>query len=150
MKGIKFVTDTATLAVFDPQALAHRVKERVDWWAMPKAELEEINAGNVYLVDLGRNGKYTANLRDEGQKGKNAVCALIKCISGRLRIGPGEELPGGGEMVVEFEGGGYTMDLEEGTYRVCAWREKGTRLALSITPVDGGARNELTMPLQLS
>ena len=44
-----FDTDTATLAIFDPAALAHRITDTADWWSIAEDALAEINAGNCLL-----------------------------------------------------------------------------------------------------
>ena len=35
-------TDTATLAIFDTQAIRHRLDDTCDWWSLPHDELLEI------------------------------------------------------------------------------------------------------------
>ena len=43
----KFTTDTATIAVFDPERLHHRLTDSADWWSIPADEVAEINRGNI-------------------------------------------------------------------------------------------------------
>src|SRR5262245_2062385 len=50
--------DTATLAVFDPARLRHRLSDAADWWTWPPDVLADLNAGNVVPVDPGADGVY--------------------------------------------------------------------------------------------
>ena len=54
----RFGTGTATLAVFDPACLEHRLDDVADWWSDPTDEVAEINAGNVLFVATGSDGTY--------------------------------------------------------------------------------------------
>lgn len=47
--------------------------------------------------------------------GRPVVSALVRYVSGKLRIGPGEEIPSNDEF---FGFGGAFVDCEPGTYRV--------------------------------
>ncbi|MFK4304403.1 MULTISPECIES: DUF6386 family protein [unclassified Paenibacillus] len=48
----QFTTDTATLCVFDTEALKHRLDDEPDWWSIEEDELGELNQGNVALFNL--------------------------------------------------------------------------------------------------
>ena len=78
-----FDTDTATLAIFDPAALAHRITDTADWWSLAEDALAEINTGNVLFVDLGRDGSYAVEIR----RGLDAAPA--DALVARLRIASG-------------------------------------------------------------
>lgn len=41
------VTDTATLAIFDLQAIRHRMSDTFDWWSIQGDEISEMNKGNI-------------------------------------------------------------------------------------------------------
>ncbi|MGK5036135.1 DUF6386 family protein [Janthinobacterium sp. LB3P118] len=44
---VRIVTGTATLCVFDPALLRHKLDDECDWWSIPSAELAAVNAGQV-------------------------------------------------------------------------------------------------------
>jgi hypothetical protein len=58
----RFFTDTATLAVFDPERLKHRADAESDWWCLDFLQLEEIRSGSVALVALGGDGAYRVRI----------------------------------------------------------------------------------------
>jgi|GEM_PF-1226859 len=136
-----FTTSTASLAVFDPEALLHRHDDRADWWSSPPQELAEVNAGNMFLVDLGRDGEYAAKIKLKDTLEPPAVAARIRCISGSVMIGPGEVLPGGG-MGPSKHGGG-TVDLQPGVWEVRAKRIADWGVALGLKQVGGEAENNV-------
>ncbi|GFR65824.1 integrin [Elysia marginata] len=119
---IQFSTNTATLAIFDPEALAHRINDDIDWWSDPYEELDEVNLGNLMLIGLRSDGIYTLNIERCEQSQPSKLQALITCKSGKLFFGPGEEIPGGdfapfkrpltvGELF-DFPVGTYSVNLE--------------------------------------
>src|SRR5262245_63277791 len=61
----KFVTGTATFAIFDPALLGHRFNDAADWWSVPWDEVAEINRGNMLTVALGSDGAYTVHFSSE-------------------------------------------------------------------------------------
>ncbi|MBG2874811.1 hypothetical protein I4902_02825 [Proteus alimentorum] len=88
-----FMTDTATLAIFDLQAIQHRKSDTVDWWSIPNDELDEMNKGNIAFIGLGNDGSYTINLCDKIVDPD--VKINIDCPSGEIFIGAGEDTTGG-------------------------------------------------------
>lgn len=87
------MTDTATLAIFDLQAIRHRKSDTADWWSIPDDELEEMNKGNIAFIGLGNDGFYTINLCDNIEEPD--VKINISCPSGEVFIGAGEDTTGG-------------------------------------------------------
>ncbi|MDR6110526.1 hypothetical protein QE451_002187 [Paenibacillus sp. SORGH_AS338] len=51
---IQVMTDTATLCIYDLQALKHRLEDTSDWWSIPEDELLEVNLGNIAFLNVGR------------------------------------------------------------------------------------------------
>jgi hypothetical protein len=47
------VTDTATVAVFDLEAIRHRMNDTADWWSIAEDEILEVNQGNIAFLGLG-------------------------------------------------------------------------------------------------
>ncbi|AYY81044.1 hypothetical protein I5F07_02745 [Proteus vulgaris] len=88
-----FTTDTATLAIFDLQAIQHRKSDTADWWSILDDEIGEMNKGNIAFIGLGCDGFYTINLCDNIEEAD--VKINISCPSGRLFIGAGEDTTGG-------------------------------------------------------
>lgn len=147
---IDFSTDTATIAIFDPKAMEHRMSDTADWWSSPFEELDEINDGNMVLVGLGEDGSYVVSVTDtEFVSDEYSVSALIKCISGNIFVGPGEELPAEGFAPFRRP---YTLgkkfELPSGTYRVVV-RKKGFNIDVALLPEDAMATNQLVDQLLL-
>lgn len=53
------------MVIYDLESLGHRLDDDVDWWADPKAELDEINRRNVLIVGLTFDGFYDLDIIDE-------------------------------------------------------------------------------------
>jgi hypothetical protein len=135
-------TDTATLAVFDPQRLRHRVANSCDWWSIPADEVQEINAGNLFSVDLGRDGVYRVSVHlDDARPDSATVSGLIRCESGEIFIGAGEQIPGGG-LEPDLALGGLSLGAAAGTYRVWVGRRSEFELDVWLEETDAEARNE--------
>lgn len=93
LNTFSFMTDTATLAIFDLQAIQHRKSDTADWWSIPDDELDEMNKGNIAFIGLGNDGFYTINLCDKIDVPD--VKINIHCPSGEIFIGAGEDTTGG-------------------------------------------------------
>lgn len=93
LNAFSFMTDTATLAIFDLQAIQHRKSDTADWWSIPDDELDEMNKGNIAFIGLGNDGFYTINLCDKIDAPD--VKINIHCPSGEICIGAGEDTTGG-------------------------------------------------------
>ena len=81
---IQFSTNTATLAIFDPEALAHRINDDIDWWSDLYEELDEVNLGNLVLIGLRSDGIYTLNVERCEQPQVSKLQALITCKSEKM------------------------------------------------------------------
>lgn len=104
-------TDTATIALFDPEQLTHRLKDDCDWW-IDIQSLPEVSQGDMVIVGLGGDGFYKVRVTNqelsEGERdyAKYVTPDLgVQVISGKLFIGVGEEIPG--------EGGPLEQGLDE-------------------------------------
>jgi hypothetical protein len=140
----QFATDTATVAVFDPDALAHRLNDSDDWWSDPDEEIPEVEAGNMALIELGQDGTYgvSAQILDAPPKPlERALRVGIRVVSGAIHVGPGEDLPAGGFATY---GRSYTVGkalrCSPGTYQVQVSRQ-GDSLCVVAWQVDGEPRN---------
>ena len=121
--GMEFVTDTATMCVFDLGALKHRLDDDADWWSDPDEELAEVNAGNVAFLNLGEDGRYRIEL--VGSPLNDGVVVLLNCPTGRVFLGSGEEVTGD-ELEPEGVRGGGFVQLEAGSVRLSALMEGDT------------------------
>jgi len=142
-----FVTDTATVVLFDPEAVKHRHEERADWWSNPFEELDELNAGNMVIFDLGADGEYITKIITETRIEPPAVCANFKCLGGTIMIGPGETLPGGGLGPSKFGGG--ILDLTPGNWQVAGRRLGAKNIELRLNPVSQAPTNSFDSPLSI-
>ncbi|MDE9541173.1 DUF6386 family protein [Xenorhabdus bovienii] len=91
--SFSFTTDTATLAIFDLQAIKHRKTDTSDWWSIPDDELHEMNKGNIAFLGLVDDGVYSVELVENIENPNIEVC--IKSPSGEIFIGAGEDTTGG-------------------------------------------------------
>ena len=127
-----FVTDTATMCVFDPVGLLHKLGDSADWWSLPEAELDAVNAGQAAFLNLGSDGAYTVQLHEQIDEPVLAVNLAV--VSGRVFIGAAEEVTADG---LEPEGafGGMFFSLPIGSYTLLARREANT-IALALVPAE--------------
>ncbi|WP_192876777.1 DUF6386 family protein [Pseudomonas syringae] len=88
-----FSTDTATLAVFDLDALKRRVKDTCDWWSIIEDELLEKNKGNIACFGLGQDGRCDIEILTTYQE--NVTSLKIFCPSEKVFIGSGDDISGG-------------------------------------------------------
>lgn len=144
-KDFEIRTDTASIAVFDDDVIAHRVDDDSDWWTDPAVQLKEINAGTMVLVSLGSDGFYQVHVQVDGPLSEPALRARILSRSGEVRIAPGESLPGDELMPDE----GLLLDREPGVYEVALRRVGDMAVAVSVTPVEGKAKNSFKKTLDI-
>ena len=138
-----FRTDTATLAIFDPQRLEHRLHDDADWWSIPDDELAEINSGNVLFVATGVDGDYLLNVYRESPPESVlpiAVSAVIRCDDGTLFFHAGEYVPAG-NMMPDTKYGGLQLEFKSGTYRVTAVHLIPYCLDVFVVPTNEDAAN---------
>lgn len=131
-----FFTDTATLCVFDPAGLRHKLDDDCDWWSIPCAELAAVNAGQAAFFNLGGDGAHALAVLATVADPQASV--HIAVVSGRVFIGAGEDVTGGG-LEPDAACSGRFMDLPPGGYRVLARRD-GARISLAFLP-DARSRN---------
>lgn len=124
------VTGTATLCVFDPALLRHRLDDDCDWWSIRSEELAAVNAGQVAFFNVGGDGAYELALHEE--LAEPQVIVHLAVVSGRVFIGAGEDVTGGG-LEPDTSYGGLFVDLPAGSYRVQARRD-GAHISLAFVP----------------
>jgi hypothetical protein len=102
---LTFATDTATLAIFDPEVLRHRIDDD-DWWTGNALAIPELLAGDIALSGLGGDGVYAVrvtdgDLRPDERDYANQVTPVlgIRIQSGKCFIGAAEALPGEGLLI---------------------------------------------------
>ncbi|MBD8499685.1 DUF6386 family protein [Paenibacillus arenosi] len=141
-----FSTDTATLAVFDLEAIKHRINDSADWWSIPEDELDEINQGNIIFLGLGSDGAYSVDILDSMSDCDGSL--YMKAPSGHIYVGAGEDTTGGD---LEPDGSEYMsgiyLKLEIGNYLVRFKREDNViKLSFSLADRDF---NKLDSPISL-
>lgn len=146
MASTKFVTDTASLCVFDVAALRHRFDDDGDWWSIVDEELAEVNAGNAAFVGLGSDGEYQVDIGDV--LGEDGIDIRLKCPSGRVFVGSGEEVTADG---LEPEGirGGTFLDVAPGGYVLTVCRTGNKSLGIALRRCDGETRNSFADPIRV-
>ena len=123
-RTLRYFTDTATLAIFDPQRLEHRVNDDADWWCGDFLRLDELRSGAMALVSLGGDGIYRVRITDgelnadERDYADEYIAGLgVEVVSGKIFIGPGECLPGGFQFGAETDRGAL-CEIDNGSYTV--------------------------------
>lgn len=142
-----FVTDTATLSVFDLAALKDRLRDAADWWTLPSEELAEVKAGNVAFVSLGEDGRYSIEVCPAAREARTVIYRL-RVPSGRVFVGAGEEVTSDG---LEPEGvrGGCFLDVCPGVRELRVVRIGPRELRLQLSPCAGLPTNGFREPLRL-
>lgn len=125
---MQIATDASTIAVFDLEALRHRIDADGDWWTCPEfPELqEEIACGNIYLIDTHHDGIFDVTIETEELDRSRK----INVPSGTLYIVCGEEIPAEG-LTPELIRGGAHLDLKS-NFAVVSHRVDGNRIRLCI------------------
>ena len=130
-KSINIQTDTATLVIYDLMSLKHRINDDADWWSLPEDEVEEINKGNVLFLNLGDDGIYKIDI-------KNDICEytgslFLKVPTGKVFIGAGEDVTGGDLEPDDSDAiSGEFITLEPGSYEV-KYKKQGSDVQISFT-----------------
>jgi len=129
-RGREVYTGTATLVVYDPDSLKHRYDDEVDWWADPKDEVDELKNRNLLIIGLRADGFYDVLTTDSSEGAQHSFS--LRFPSGRVFIGPGEELTGGGAEPTG-QNGGFFLSVAPGDYRIAVSREDDL-LTLGLVP----------------
>ena len=113
-----FSTDTASMCIFDFQQLKHRLVSSCDWWANRFEEIKELNKGNVIIIGLLSDGRYKYEFKEGSHftTYTKSIVASLKCSSGRIFIGAGEDITGD-DMEPDADDG-YVVDIKPGNYAV--------------------------------
>jgi len=124
---IKFFTDTATLAVFDPATMQERIHSEADWWCNGDLKnLEEVRNGLISIVSVSNDGYYKVRVttesltQDEKDFSRCVIGPLgVASKSEKVFIGKGECLPGGDYLISPKDissGDGKFIELPAGNY----------------------------------
>lgn len=128
--NVTVVTGTATLCVFDPAGLRHKLDDDCDWWSIPGAELAAVNAGQAAFLNVAGDGAYAIALHAEIAEAHASVHLAV--VSGRVYIGAAEDVTGGG-LEPDAACGGLFLDVPAGGYCLQARRD-GARISLALLP----------------
>jgi hypothetical protein len=146
MQTIHLVTDTSTICIFDLEAIRHRVNDAPDWWSISSEELDEMNRGNVAFLGVGRDGDFEVTVEDSLRE--SDVSVLLRCPSGKVFIGAGEEVTAGG-LEPECVRGGAFISLKPASYRLDICKVSSYQLSISFTPVNVDSINRFSSTLRL-
>lgn len=147
MQTFEFVTDTATLCIYDLSALKHRLADDVDWWSIADDELEEVNNGNIAFIDLGSDGRFRVEVTDDAAPA-SAISVLLNCPTGKLFVGAGEEVSADGLEPIGVRGGGF-LSVSPPAQRLVVWKVEEGHVAISLSLHSGRARNGFRHPISL-
>lgn len=132
-------TDTATLVLFDPACMRHRLDDDADWWSLPQEELLEVNRGNAAFMNVGADGRYELEVLAEAGLPDADVELVLRNTSGRFFLGAGEFMTSEG-LEPEAGYGNLFFDAEPGSYLVRA-RQRGGSVVISLAATDLPASN---------
>lgn len=152
MERFTMTTGTATVCIFDLGALKHRVADYADWWSDEEEELKEVNAATVAFVALGADGRYEVQFRTDGrfEGPQRVVSGLLRCPSGRLFIGPGEDVSGGDFEPDRRETSGRLFAVPSGDYTFEVCRLGPWSIGVSLMHTDLAARNTFESGLSIA
>ena len=110
MQSFDITTDAATIAVFDLEALRHRIDDDGDWWTSPLfPELQaELGGHNLYLIDTRADGTFHAKVVQNDRMNDGAY---LNTPSRSVYIVSGEEIPGEG-LIPECLRGGIELRID--------------------------------------
>lgn len=134
-------TGTATLVLFDPACMRHRLDDDADWWSLPQEELLEVNRGNAAFMNVGGDGRYELEVVAPARLPDADVELVLRNTSGRFFLGAGEFMTSEG-LEPEAGYGNVFFDAEPGSYRVRA-RQRGSTVTISLAATDLPASNAL-------
>lgn len=129
---VAITTDTATICIFDTAAMIHRKDDVGDWWSIPANELAEVRSANALFFNLGEDGDYVVGISHLIDPIAPGYC--LKAPSGRVFVGPGEEMSGGG-FEPTGEWGGVFVTVQQSHQRVSVARE-GRTLTINFQPAE--------------
>jgi hypothetical protein len=132
-------TDTATIVLFDPECMRHRLNDEADWWSLPQEELLEVNRANAAFMNVSADGRYELEVVPHEGLVDADVELVVRNISGRFFFGVGEMMSSSG-LEPEAEYGNVFFDAVPGSYLVRA-RQRGGTVTVSLTPTDLDASN---------
>ena len=125
----EILTETATVVIYDLEALAHRVDDDVDWWADPEPELQELKDRNLLILGVQADGFYDLDV-SIGEPSDHQKFSL-RFPSGMVFIGPGDVITGGGLQPNGHEGG-FIISVEPGDYIVSVRRVRDERISIAL------------------
>ena|SRR5581483_12130698 len=146
MNTFEFVTDTATMCIYDLGTLKHRLNDTADWWSIRAEEMLEVNKGNIAFVNLGSDGKFIVDT-DSGLGSEGWLKCNLRIPSGRVFVGAAEEVTGDG-LEPECIRGGRFLQVTPGTYVLSIGRANG-RICMELKLSDGPSDNSLSAPLRI-
>lgn len=91
-KILSIQTDAATLVIFDLMSLKHRINDDADWWSLPEDKVEEINKGNLLFLNLGDDGAYKVNIKNDVDEYTGSL--FLNVPTGKVFIEAGEDVTG--------------------------------------------------------
>lgn len=149
-RTIKISTDTATLAVFDPDAARPYMQHEChDWWTIWEHALAATNAGDVAIVDLGTDGNYVIELVDPHELPSEGRLEIeLRCPSGTFYVGPGEYIPADGLEPDEHCAGKFVYMGKERA-RCLFHRLDEHTVQLGFASLEGEPVNTFTEPTRL-
>jgi len=108
----RIITDAATIAIFDLDALRHRIDSDGDWWTSSAfQELRmELDLQNLYLIDTGCDGLFDVVIENNDV----GVSRKLNVPSGSVFIVCGEEIPAEG-LTPELILGGIRLSVNATT-----------------------------------
>lgn len=147
----EYITDTATIAVFDIQSLKHRLDDIGDWWTIPEDEVLELNEGNLIIAALPGDGKYSGTIVDgDITDFEHCLSANLDCPSGDVFVGAGEHITGEEMEPKDWPYlRGAMVRLDPGNYKVSLHLNEGFKIRVRFERNSEALKNSFDWPLEL-
>lgn len=124
------VTDTATICIFDLGSMAHRKDDVGDWWSIWQDRETEIKGRNALFLNVGDDGAYRVEVTRREDIDLPSYC--LATPSGRVFIGPGEEMSGGG-FEPDGKWGGFFLTVNA-THQRIGLSRNGDTISINLQP----------------
>lgn len=146
--GPRYIAHRPCPGIRGQDHLRHRLDDDADWWCYPESEqLKELNSGNAAFIDVGRDGQHVGTLQEEPLQ-EWQFELWLKCPSGKVFIGAGEEATSDG-MEPECDRGGLMLQVPAGAVHLRISSAEPGQIEISVCPVNEPSANAFTEPLRL-
>lgn len=125
-------TGAASIVLYDPEVLHHRVEDVPGWETIQRFRQEEVAARNLLYIELGGDGIYEVAL-ENGEADPDKALSL-RCQSGVFQLSAAERLPSEGTEYEQLDHGVF-LAVEQGDYAASVRRD-GMHISITLQKAD--------------